>query len=126
MKDKEHTLGIVTVALSGLSTAPNKQWLPLQSHKKASKAHGSLQVGCWVTEYWEKGSAQEAQPQNSCGSFLLRHPATGNRHSMSERTLRGGRGEGDTGLHTFQSDTNLRAAETEEEEGKHKLTNKIV
>ena len=48
MKDKEHTLGSVTVPLSGLGNSPNKFWLPLQPHKRASEAHGSLQLSCWV------------------------------------------------------------------------------
>ena len=127
VKDKEHTLGVVTVALFGLPSSPNKQWLPLQPHKKASKAHGSLQVACWATEYWEKGSVQEAHLQHSRGGFMLqRHPPTLTRHSMSERTLRGGHGEGDFSFHPFQSDTNLQRAKTEEEEEKHELTNKMV
>ena len=54
VRDKEHTLGTVAVPLSGLTSSPNKLWLPLQPHKKASEVHGSLQVGCWVSSYSEQ------------------------------------------------------------------------
>ena len=48
VKDKEHTLGSVTVPIAGLGSSPSKIWLPLQPHKRASEVHGSLQLGCWV------------------------------------------------------------------------------
>lgn len=66
VKDKEHTLGTVTVPLSGLSSSANKLWLPLQPHKKASEVHGSLQVGCWVASCSEKERlSDEVHLQNS-------------------------------------------------------------
>lgn len=49
LKDKDHTLGSVTLPVSRLGTSPSKVWLPLQPHKRASEAHGSLLLSCWVT-----------------------------------------------------------------------------
>lgn len=76
VKDREHTLGTVTVPLSGLSSSPNKLWLPLQPHKKTSEVHGSLQVGCWVTSYREKETiSRDVRHQNS--HDLNRHDRAG-------------------------------------------------
>ena len=63
MKDREHTLGSVTVALAGLKSSPERLWLPLQPHKRAHEAHGSLQLSCWVAG--SGNSAVECFPARS-------------------------------------------------------------
>ena len=70
VKDKEHTLGSVTVPISGLGNSPNKFWLPLQPHKRASDVHGSLQLSCWITSNGEqsKGNRTRATRQQETGS----------------------------------------------------------
>ena len=73
-------------------------WLPLQPYKKATVAHGSLHVGCWVTSYSERTtSLVDSHHQGSHGLQL---------HSPSIRHSNRGRDE--TGLH---SDTNLQDTE---------------
>lgn len=59
VKDKEHTLGLVTVPIAGLGSSPSKFWLPLQPHKRASEVHGSLQLSCWVTRNGEQSTGSK-------------------------------------------------------------------
>jgi hypothetical protein len=47
VKEREHTLGTIAVPVAGLSRSRDKSWFPLQPHKRASEAHGSLQLSCW-------------------------------------------------------------------------------
>ena len=136
VKDRDHTLGSVALALAELPGSRNRLWLPLQPYKRAHEAHGSLQVGCWAVSYHQReraatGSVQtspqeDARPRGSRGPFgFHRHSSswtrsTPHRHSMYEKPLgmvvAGGRVQ--DGLRSFQSDTNLRGAgEEEEEEG---------
>ena len=71
MKDKEHTLGSVTVPLLGLGKSRNKFWLPLQPHKRASEAHGSLQLSCWVSSNGEE-SRGTRKTTGSCANSDIR------------------------------------------------------
>jgi hypothetical protein len=60
VKEREHTLGTIAVPVAGLSRSRDKSWFPLQPHKRASEAHGSLQLSCWVTT-----SVRDSNPTSS-------------------------------------------------------------
>lgn len=100
VRDKEHTLGSVSVPIAGLTGSPNKQWLPLQPHKRSSDAHGSVLVGCWVP-----GSGEMAlkSTHGTFGVGFLSRPHS-NRHSMYDPST----GDQEIKLRSFQSDTNVR------------------
>lgn len=122
VKDREHTLGSVSIPLSELSNSPNRLWLPIQPHKRAIEPHGSLQVGCWVTSYHPCERAPPATQEdvrNFHGPFG-RSPSLNRsnqqRHSIHEKLL--GEAIGQDGLCTFPSDDNSRGAEMGEEEGR--------
>ena len=95
MKDKEHTLGSVLVPVAELKSSPKKLWLPLQPHKKASEAHGSLQLSCWVTH---RESTLDSTPNRASEHSML----------WSDNSKGAGVGSGDTvkkvdevcGMHT--------------------------
>ena len=109
IKDKEHTLGSVSVPVPGLPTSPNKQWLPLQPHKRASEAHGSLQVGCWVSSSGSGEKVSDQIPSTSSHGTFDRSTLPrlhSNRHSMYDSTSSAG--EKETGMRSYQSDDNVR------------------
>lgn len=117
-------MGSVFIPLSELSNSPNRLWLPIQPHKRASEAHGSLQVGCWVTSYQPceralPATQEDVRIRNSSGPFG-RSPSLSRsnpqRHSMHEKSS--GEAIRQDGLGTFPSDTNLRGAEVGEEEAR--------
>lgn len=124
VKDREHTLGSVSIPLSELSNSPNRLWLPLQPHKRASEAHGSLQVGCWVTSYHPceralPATQEDVRVRNSYGPFG-RSPSLSRsnpqRHSMHEKPS--SEAIKKDGLCTFPSDNNLRGEEVGEDEAR--------
>lgn len=49
VKDKDHTIGVVKVPVTSLTTISQTTWLPLEPHKKSSEAHGDLQVEYWLS-----------------------------------------------------------------------------
>lgn len=124
VKDREHTLGSVTMPLSELSNSPNRLWLPLLPHKRASEVHGSLQVGCWVTSYHQcervpPATHEEVRVWSGRGPFG-RTPSSSrsntHRHSMHEKLP--GEARGQDGLQNFPSDNNFQGAEMKEEEAR--------
>ena len=141
VKNKEHTLGVVSVSLTDLSNQRNRFWLPLQPHKKGHEVHGELQVGCWVTSYQTHDS--ESPNTSHVGSqeellkvkinrrpFSFHHRSSSwsrkrpQRHSMHENMSNyaeqsGGFETERKTLQIFQSDTNLHSEG--EEEGEQEL-----
>ena len=49
VKDKEHTIGVVKVAVAALTTISQMTWFPLEPHKRSSEVHGELQVEYWLS-----------------------------------------------------------------------------
>ena len=145
VKNKEHTLGVVSLSLTDLSNQRNRIWLPLQPHKKGHEVHGELQVGCWVTSYQthdsEPPGASHAGSQEELlkakinrRPFSFHHRSSSwsrkwpQRHSMHENVSNyaeqsGGFEAEQNPLQSFQSDTNLRSGGQEEgEQELHKST----
>ncbi len=87
VRDKDHTLGVVTVSLAELSGHQHKQWLPLQPHKKSHEAHGDLLLSSWVSEY-RAALPERASPATSQGVS----PSTSITSSMEDLHAAGGRG----------------------------------
>lgn len=145
VKDREHTLGVVSLPLSDLSNHRNKVWLPLQPHKRSHEASGELQVGCWVTSYHTREAASPGTSHASSQEELLkskisrgpfsfhrRSPSWSRtrpeRHSMYEKpsSTHGHSGAGTEEeqrmLRSFQSDTNLRSGGEEEPEEQREIS----
>ena len=145
VKDREHTLGVVSLTLSDLSNHRNKVWLPLQPHKRSHEAYGELQVGCWVTSYHSRdavspGTSRASSQEELLKSKVSRGPfsfhrhspswsrARPERHSMYEKpsSTHGYQGAGTEGeqrtLRSFQSDTNLRSGGEEEPEEQREIS----
>ena len=60
VRDRDHTLGVVSIPISEVPSRPGERWHGLQPHRKSHEAHGELLVKCWVSEQRpissEKGS----------------------------------------------------------------------
>ena len=139
VRDKEHTLGVLQMTLSELTSHKGQKWYPLQPHRKShdKRLHenqGELLVGCWISEY-KMVSPEKPSPSTSRTSSNedLRKGHRKERFSFHGRTPSGGRvkhlphevsptctekplASSDYEIHSkralpsFQSDTNLRFA----------------
>ena len=140
VRDKEHTLGVLQMTLSELTSHKGHKWYPLQPHRKShdKRLHenqGELLVGCWVSEY-KMVSPEKPSPSTSRTSSnedLRKKEHRKERFSFHGRTPSGGRvkhlphevsptctekplASSDYEIHSkrvlpsFQSDTNLRFA----------------
>ena len=71
LRDKDHTVGIVTIPLSSINRRRNEQWWSLQPYKREKEAHGELLLQCWVSEWRPLPTAASAwadnSPASSCG-----------------------------------------------------------
>ena len=60
VKDKDHTIGVVKVPVTSLTTASQTAWFPLQPHKRSSEAQGELQVEYWLSAPFKTEEEEEA------------------------------------------------------------------
>lgn len=75
VKDKEHTIGVVKVAVAALTAISQTTWFPLEPHKRSSDVHGELQVEYWLSTPFgaevdeASGSASVAEDFTERGSL---------------------------------------------------------
>lgn len=70
LRDKDHTIGIVTIPLSSINRRRSEQWWPLQPYKREKEVHGELLLQCWVSEWRHLpagGESADHSPASSCG-----------------------------------------------------------